>query len=144
VQTLGSVRRNSQSAQQVRAVKRTLTLELGVLGREALEEQAGAHGLSIAALLRHSALYYLSERDAGRLAWRVPEFARSAAGSDREGRLEVALELEDDVWRSLEAESERQRVPLDQLLVHAAFFFINDLACGRVAEDLLERMHAET
>jgi hypothetical protein len=73
-------------------VKRTLTLELGALGREALEEQAAAHGLSVAALLRHSALYYLSERDAGRLAWRVPEFARSAAGSDREGRLEVALE----------------------------------------------------
>jgi hypothetical protein len=109
-------------------VKRTLTLELGALGREALEEQAGAHGLSVAALLRHSALYYLSERDAGRLAWRVPQFARSAAGSDREGRLEVALELDDDVWRSLEAESERQRVPLDQLLVHAAFFLINDLA----------------
>jgi len=109
-------------------VKRTLALELGALGREALEEQAAAHRLSVAALLRHSALYYLSERNAGRLAWRVPQFARSAAGSDREARLEVALELDDDVWRSLEAESERQRVALDQLLVHAAFFFITDLA----------------
>jgi hypothetical protein len=105
-----------------------MTLELGALGRETLEEQAGGHRLSVPALLRHSALYYLSERDAGRLAWRVPQFARSAAGNDREGRLEVVLELDDDVWRSLEAESERQRVPLDQLLVHAAFYFMNDLA----------------
>jgi hypothetical protein len=110
-------------------VKRRLTLELGALGKETLEEQARAHRLSVSALLRHSALYYLSERDAGRLSWRVPRFARSApAEANDEERLEVALDLDDHVWRSLEAESERQRVPLPQLLVHAAFYSINDLA----------------
>ena len=140
VQTLGNARRNDRPAHRVRAVKRSMTLELGALGRETLEEQAGAHRLSVSALLRHSALYYLSERDAGRLAWRVPRFARAAAGGDHEGRLEVALELDDDLWHSLEAESERQRVPLDQLLVHAAFYFMNDLACRRVARESLERM----
>jgi hypothetical protein len=71
----------------------------------------------VPAVLRYSVLYYLSERDARRLAWRVPHFAPSPAGADHEVRLEVALELDDDVWRSLEAESERQGVPLAQLLV---------------------------
>jgi hypothetical protein len=135
------------SIRQARAVKRSVTLELGSLGKQTLEEQGDAHGLSVPALLRYSALYYLSERDSGRLAWRVPRFARSrprsAPGTDPEAQLEVALELDDDVWRSLEAESERQQVPLGGLLEHAAFLFMSDLACGRVAAQLLERMDEE-
>jgi hypothetical protein len=118
-----------------------MTLELGSLGRKTVEEQAGAQGLSVPALLRYSALYYLSERGAGRLAWRVPRFARSAAGMGCEGRLEIPVELDDHVWRSLEAEAEGQRVPLAQLLVHSALFLANDLACGRVTMPALERMH---
>jgi hypothetical protein len=31
-------------------------------------------------------------------------------------------------------------VQLDQLLVHAAFYFMNDMACRRVARESLERM----
>ena len=118
-----------------------VTLELGSLGRETVEEQAGAHGLSVPELLRYSALYYLSERGAGRLAWRVPRFAQSAAGTDCEGRLEIAVDLDDDVWRSLEAEAEAQQVPLARLLVHASLFLVNDLACRRVALRALERKH---
>jgi hypothetical protein len=79
-----------------------------------MNEQADTHGLSVSALLRYAVLYYLSEHEARRVAWRVPRFARSPTQADHEGRLEVSLELENRVWRSLEAESERQRVPLAQ------------------------------
>jgi predicted DNA-binding ribbon-helix-helix protein len=105
-----------------------------------MNEQADTHGLSVSALLRYAVLYYLSEHEARRVAWRVPRFARSPTQADHEGRLEVSLELENRVWRSLEAESERQRVPLAQLLGHAAFFFLNDLACGgEAAQRLISR-----
>jgi hypothetical protein len=133
MQALGSAPRSGRLARSVRAVKRKVTLQLGSLGRETVEGQARAHGLSIPALLRYSATYYLSERAAGRLAWRVPRFARSARGIDHEGRLDVTLELDDNDWRSLEAEAEAQHVPLALLLEHAAFLLVNDLACGRVA-----------
>src|SRR5215216_1727877 len=104
-----------------------MTLDLGLLGKEGLEEQAGVHNLSIPVLLRQAALYYLGERDSGRLALRVPPFARSRPRGRQDGQVEVALELDEDVWRLLEAESDRQRVALSQVLEHAALFFLSDL-----------------
>jgi hypothetical protein len=131
--------RSGPSTSPPRAVKRRLTLELGPLGKDTLEEQAEAAGLSVAAVLRYSALYYISERDPGRLAWRVPRFARTSPADDTgdEELLEVTLDLDEHVWCSLEAESVRQEVPLTQLLKHAAFFFVSDLALGRVPAHLL-------
>ena len=104
-----------------------MTLDLGLLGKEGLEEQAGVHNLSVPIFLRQAALYYLCERDSGRLAWRVPPFARLRPRGRHDGQVEVALELDEDVWRRLEAESDRQRVALSQLLEHAALFFLSDL-----------------
>jgi hypothetical protein len=119
--------KRSRSSPHASTVKRRMTLDLGLLGKEALEEQAGVHNLSVPVLLRGAALYYLGERDSGRLAWRVPPFARSGPRGRHDGQLEVALELNEDVWRLLEAESDRQQVALSQLLEHAALFFLSDL-----------------
>jgi hypothetical protein len=122
-------------------VKRRLTLELGPLGTDTLEEQAAATGLSVPAMLRYAALYYLSERDPRRLAWRAPRFVRSrtcrAGEAPHDRLLEVTLDLDEHVWCSLEAESVRQEVPLTQLLEHAAFFFMSDFVRGRVPARLL-------
>jgi hypothetical protein len=104
-----------------------MSLDLGRLGREGLEQQADVHNLSVPMLLRQAALYYLCERDSGRLAWQVPSFARSRPRGRDDGQVEVTLELDWDVWRLLEAESDRQRVGLSQLLEHAALFFLSDL-----------------
>jgi hypothetical protein len=142
-QAVASAQQRGQSDHHTRAVSRELSLELGSFVKKTLEEQAHANDVSVPALLRGSALYYLFQRDAERLAWRIPRFARSsahsAAGIEHKGRLEVTLDLEDDVWRCLEAESEQQRVPLARLLEHAALLFMNDLACGRMGARLSAR-----
>jgi hypothetical protein len=109
-----------------------MTLDVGPLGKEGLEQQAGRHNVPIPALVRHAAVYYLSERDAGRLAWQIPRFVRSRSRGPADGQVEVALEFDEDVWRLLEAESHRQRVAVSQLLEHAALFFLSDLhSAGR-------------
>jgi hypothetical protein len=131
----------ARSASRARAVKRRLTLKLGPLGKDTLEDQAQATGLSVPAMLRYSALYYVSGRNPGRLAWSVPRFARSrtspAFEKKHEGLVEVTLDLDEQTWGSLEAESVRQDVPLTQLMEHAAFVFMSDLARGRVPGHLL-------
>lgn len=104
-----------------------MMLDVGLLGKEGLEEQADVHDLSVPVLLGHAATYYLAERDANRLAWKVPPFARSRPGGREDGQLEVALELDEDVWKLLDAESRRQHVALARLLEHAALFFLSDL-----------------
>jgi hypothetical protein len=117
----------SRSSRQARNVKRTMKLDVGLLGKEGLEEQADVHELSVPVLVGHAATYYLAERDAERLAWRVPPFARSRPRAREDGLLQVALELDEDVWKLLEAESGRQQVALTRLLEHAALFFLSDL-----------------
>jgi hypothetical protein len=121
-------------------VKRRMTLDLGLLGKEGLEQQAGTHNVSLPILLRQAALYYLRERDTGRRAWQVPPFARSRPRGGDDGQLEVALELDEDVWRLLEAESDRQRVALSQLLEHATLFFLSDLDSSSRAARALESL----
>jgi hypothetical protein len=125
--TVGRGDDRSRSSRQARILTRSMTLYLGLLGKEGFEEQADAHNVSVPALLRRAAVYYIAERNTGRLAWRVPPFMRSRPQGSRDGEVEVALDLDEDVWRLLEAESDRQRVDLAQLLEHAALFFLSDL-----------------
>jgi hypothetical protein len=49
-----------------------LTLDLGAFVREALEQESAQLGVPIEELVRFAVLYYLADRDSGRIARRLP------------------------------------------------------------------------
>jgi predicted DNA-binding ribbon-helix-helix protein len=115
-------------------VKRQLQVDLAPFALESLEEEAVRQRTSLGTILRHALLYYLSERDAQRVAARVPSFAQGARGGS-ERRVDVDLEpLE---WRDLEQAARRERVTLAALIEHAAMFYLADYDLGRVGTRLL-------
>jgi hypothetical protein len=58
----------------------------------------------------------------------------SPSRSEREGSSHRAtIELSDFAWTALSTEAERQDVPLEDLLTHAALYYLADLDSGRVA-----------
>ncbi|HEY1276642.1 MAG TPA: hypothetical protein VGF25_17155 [Thermoleophilaceae bacterium] len=110
-----------------------MTLELDEFGLATLEAEARRHSLSPDQLVGHAARYYLADRGSGRPAHRVPRFPRRR----NESTVDVDLDLEGGTWRELDEESERQGVPVERLLEHAALYLIADLDSGRVAGKLV-------
>jgi hypothetical protein len=56
----------------------TLTLDFDTFAWSALADESAALGVSIDELARFSVLYYVSDRDSGRIARRLPPRARRA------------------------------------------------------------------
>jgi hypothetical protein len=106
-------------------------LYLDEFGQRALDRFARRGYGSNASALRTACLYYLSDRDTGRPGWRAPRFA---TGSRRTPGLNV--ELDDETWRELAAEADRQGVLPEALGVHALLYFVADVDSGRLAERL--------
>jgi hypothetical protein len=108
-----------------------MKLELQEVGHATLEAEARRHTLSPGEFVERAARYYLADRCSGRAAHPVPRFARERTWPSQE-RLAVEFDLEQQTWRELDAESERQGVPVERLLEHAALYLIADLGSGRV------------
>jgi hypothetical protein len=115
--------------------KRSVSLELGEFGYDALEEQVRSFGISLGDFVRAAGRYYLADLGSKRAATRVPRF-RERPGLERV--LSVDLELEESAWRALEGEASRQDVSVERLLEHAVFYLLADLDAGRVTTRILE------
>jgi hypothetical protein len=113
-------------------MRRTVTLEAGSFGREAVEDEARRLALSPEQLVSRAVRYYLADRAAGRVAHRVPSQLQSGG---REGADNIALDLDLDLqtWRDLGAECRREDVSMDTLVSHAVLYLIADIDSGRVA-----------
>lgn len=115
---------------------RSLTLHVDKFGQSALERGAEIKHGSTAAVVRTAVLYYLADRDSGRVAWRFPRFSRHRVpGPGQE------VEIDDETWAAVEEEAGRQRVEPADLAEHAFLYFLADLDSGRVAgrlETILE------
>jgi len=77
---------------------------------------------------------YLNEKHPEEVGWSYPHFLPEGAPAE-----EVALRLkvDDDLWRSLEEEAERQHVSVEQMVEHAAFYFAAEMNAGRVTQRIL-------
>ena len=64
-------------------MRRSLKLALDDFGRATLEGEAARYSVEPAELVSHAVDYYLADRDSGRLALRVPRFARTASPRPR-------------------------------------------------------------
>lgn len=110
-------------------MRRSLKLVLDSFGRATLEAEAQRYSVSPDELVGHAVEYYLSDRNSGRPALRVPRFGRTEA----ETTMELDVDLATRTWDEAEAESKRHGVSLEQLLGHAALYLIADLDSGTVA-----------
>jgi predicted DNA-binding ribbon-helix-helix protein len=106
---------------------RALTLHLDDFGREALEQFVRQRRDSHSAAVRIASLYYLADRDEGRPAWRVPSCAADAIASPG-----VTVRLDEETWKALHNEAERQDVSAAELIRHAVLYFLADVDSGRV------------
>jgi hypothetical protein len=119
-------------------LRQSVTLELGSFGLEVLSRGVAEQKIPAETLVRHAALYYLSQKDADRAAARVPRFAREpTTESDHDGQMLVTLDLEDEEWAALQQAADDQQVTLERLLQHAVLLFLTDLEEGRVTARLL-------
>ena len=110
-------------------------LPLDEFGQASLGSQARALGAPPPGIVRQAALHFLAGRGRGRIARKVPQFARDHG---RAAAIELTLDLEEADWLALEEEAERQEVSLEQLLVHATLLLLADLDSGRVAISILD------
>jgi hypothetical protein len=117
------------------SASRKLVLPLDEFGQTSLGSQARALGAPPPGIVRQAALHFLAGRGRGRIARKVPQFARDHG---RAAAIELTLELEEADWLALEDEAERQEVSLEQLLVHATLLLLADLDSGRVAISILD------
>lgn len=122
------------------AVTRSVTLHLDEFGQRSLERIVEGGEGSPAAAVRAAAVYYLSDREAGRPAWRAPRF-RSDSDAARSGGLSVAFD--DETWASLEQEAARQGITAEALAVHALLYFLADLDSGRLGGLLADALGEE-
>jgi hypothetical protein len=111
------------------AMRRSLKLALDSFGRATLEVEAERYAVSPGELVGQAVEYYLSDRDSGRPALRVPRFGRTRA----KPTMELDVDLAARTWADAEAESKRQGVSLERLLEHAAIYLIANLDSGSVA-----------
>ena len=112
-------------------IVRELTLHLDDFGREALEHFARGGRDPHSAAVRTASLYYLADREGGRPAWRVPRCAES-----RRGAADVTVRLDEETWRALLAEAERQDVSAADLTRHAVLYVLADVDSGRAGHRL--------
>ena len=115
-------------------VRLEISIRLDEFGWSALEDHARGEGIELERLVALACSYYQSELAAGRTATRVPRFGKPAA--ERESRT-LVLELNARTLKGLEQEAERQGLPLERLVEHAAIFYLADLDAGRVAERII-------
>ena len=115
-------------------VRLEISIRLDEFGWSALEDHARGEGIELERLVALACSYYESELAAGRTATRVPRFGKPAA--ERESRT-LVLELNARTLKGLEQEAERQGLPLERLVEHAAIFYLADLDAGRVAERII-------
>jgi hypothetical protein len=112
-----------------------VSLNLDEFSRHALERFARRGEESAAKAVRAASLYYLSDRDAHRPAWKVPDFALEEQPGHR-----LKVELDDQTWDALKDEAADQGVSVETLAVHAVMYFLADVDSGRVGAQLRDAL----
>jgi hypothetical protein len=109
------------------------------LSQLAFDGLAASDRAAAAVRLQSAVRCYLGDRGANQAAWPYPAFLR---GSEPQVDVKLALEIKDDLWHSFEAEAARQDVSPQQLLEHAAFYFVAELDAGRITQRILDDLEA--
>jgi hypothetical protein len=116
-------------------------VKLGALAVHSLAASDDPESERLSLLLPRAVRFYFEERDGGKPGWRYPGFLADGDGAEDSSGREVGLE--DGVWRQLQAEAERQGVPAEELLQHAAFYYGAARDEGRLTQRIAEELRRE-
>lgn len=119
---------------------RTQKLTLSRFAHDAVAGEGWQGARYVPARIARSIPIYLADRDLDRPGWRYPGFLEG--GGESEG-VELEIEVDEEAWRSLEREAERQGVPLPRLVEHVALYFAAEVNAGRVTRRILDDIDAE-
>src|SRR4051794_159976 len=92
-------------------------------GQESLASEASLGGAQIGDVLQLAVRHYLSELGSDRFSLRVPAFARRGR---RKPGMEIGLDLSESDLSALESEADRQGLAVEDLIGHAAIFYLAD------------------
>ncbi len=121
-------------------LKRSVTVSLGELAREALGGEDGPNAEQLPVRAVGAIRCYLNDKGSGGLRWRYPPFLRDEEpGED----VELELNIDDGLWESLEEEAESQSVSTDQLVAHAVLYFAAEVHAGRATLRILDDLEGE-
>ncbi len=115
----------------------SIALHIEAFGQDALKATKSDSARS--AVVRTALVYYLSDRELGRAAWRVPAFLGTAPNRGPE----LQVRLDEETVDALEEEAGRQQVSPERLAEHALMYFLADLDSGRVSDRLGEALDEE-
>jgi hypothetical protein len=117
-------------------MKRAVTVSLGRLASQAIggkENNGNGHASSGAA----EAIRCYLTADAAESGWSCPSFL---AQRQRDEDVELSLSIDDELWKSLEAEAERQNVSTEQMLEHAVLYFAAEFDRDRPAQSIFDEL----
>jgi hypothetical protein len=124
----------------VSALKQEVIVQLGSFAYEALAGEAGKDADRVPARVVRAIRSYLHDKESGRPGWPYPAFARENGVGEK---VELRLSIDDDLWRSLEAEAEGQGVTVQQMVEHVALYFAAEVNAGRVTQRILDDLGNE-
>jgi hypothetical protein len=121
-------------------LKRSVTVRLGELAREALGGEEGPEAEQLPSRTVGAIRCYLNDKGSGGLRWRYPPFLPDEGNG---GDVELQLSIDEGLWQVLEAEAEAQGVSTDQLVEHAVLYFAAEVHAGRLTLRILDDLEGE-
>jgi hypothetical protein len=111
-----------------------MSVSLGVFARKALAEEETREETPISASVVRAVRCYLNDKGLARPGWKFPSFLRDKGPSEE---VKLELNIDEELWHTLEEEARSQGVSVRQMLEHAVIYFAAELNAGRVTQRLL-------
>jgi len=115
-----------------------VTAEVSEFALARIEARAERDHFAVGSLLGQAVYHYVADKGSGRAAWAYPRFRREAEVRGR--AIEASLAVDEDTLSEFAAAAAQQTVSLEQLVEHAALYFLADLDSGRVAERIVQSL----
>jgi hypothetical protein len=122
-------------------MRRAVVLELGGFAFKALTGEADQGSRQAPAALVQAIRCYLNDRGSRRPGWLFPAFLRDKENGEE--RVELDLDIEEDLWRSLEDEAGTQGVTVRQMAEHATLYYAAEVDAGRITRRILDHLEGD-
>jgi hypothetical protein len=82
---------------------------------------------------------YLNDRESSGPGWSYPGFLRDTEPGKE---VELRLSVEDELWRALDEEAQKQGVSVQKMVAHAVLYVAAEVNAGRVTRRILDELEA--
>jgi hypothetical protein len=108
---------------------------MGAIASKVLTVEMVTRGKPSSVTTERAIRVYLGNKGSSGPGWAYPSFLRDRRPIDA---VEMQLEIDDSLWRSLEEEAASQNVGAPKLLEHAILYFAAEESAGRLTQRILD------